>query len=216
MPTARRSRPSTGSPAWQRHIGSLAGVKPAIVVAWRGSDTLVAASARRRARQAGAPPDLPRPGAVRLQRAAARARFRRAHRDRFRRAVAGHPPPDAGGACAALRHDQFRQDARSGRHATQSDALSRRAAQSERRLRNAARHRLGAVLHVEALIRDATARPHQAQAPRRARRGEIRRSAAAGRDRRDARCVDPTEDQVVRAHGGAQHVRAARPCGVLP
>lgn len=26
---------------WQRHIGSLAGVKPAIVVAWRGSDTLV-------------------------------------------------------------------------------------------------------------------------------------------------------------------------------
>ena len=93
---------------------------------------------------------------------------------------------------------------------------ARRSSQSERRLRDRARRELGNVLYRQALVGDAPARPHQGEAPRRDGRGALRRSARQRRDRAHARNADRAKGEILRPHGRAEHVRASRPCGVLP
>ncbi len=91
--------------AWQRHIGTLTGVTPAIVVGRRGDDILFVLPLAVRAAQARAPPDVPRAGSVRLQRAAARAGFLRASSDRTTSPRSGTTSVVLLQATPALRHD---------------------------------------------------------------------------------------------------------------
>ena len=74
---------------------------------------------------------------------------------------------------------------------------------------------LGRILYRQALLGDAPARPHQAQAARRFGRGASRHPAERGGDRADARSLDGAEGALLRAHGRRQSVRLSGPCRIL-
>ena len=195
--------------AWCRHIGPLTRTQPAIVVGRDDGATLfilplaVTPGAVRRLTWLGSDLcDYNGPLLAQGMRVAADARA-------LPRPVAGDLPAVAVGSADPPRPRRTDQDAGAGRGAGQSVPRARGRTESEQRLRRRPVRDLDRILRDQAVLRDAAARPQQAQAARRNGRGAFRHAAGPRRDRALGRHADRAEGALVRAHGRRQHVRAA-------
>ena len=196
---------------WQRHIGARRGVRPAVVIARdaRG-EILHAAAAGDRARHPVGAPDLARPRALRLQRAAARPGFFAARQSRRASISSG---TTSGRGCAAIR----------GWPSTSSNL--EQMPETLGAQRNPMLH-LGAAPHRDcaylvsladsweklyAKRSSATRRHDRSKRHKLAEHGAVRFVSAAepAEIMRDARNADDAEGALVRRHGRRRHVRAS-------